>query len=109
MDTSRGPTGRANMPSMKRPVPRGLTIKAALVLGFGATFGLWLVAGYYFTQRMADVQRESAAVNARYMQGQELLSTVRTQVLMGSIHVRDALLDPDSATVATSRRQVEHT
>jgi signal transduction histidine kinase len=94
---------------MKRPVPRGLTITAALALGFGATLGLWLFAGYYFTQRIADVQREAAAVNARYMQGQELLSSVRTQVLMGSLFVRDALLDPDSVMVDASRRQVEQT
>src|SRR5688572_12452608 len=109
MDTSRGPTGRANMPSMKRPVPRALTIKAALVLGFGATFGLWLLAGYYFSQRMADVQRESAAVNLRYMEAQEQLSTVRTQVLFGSLHVRDALLDPDVGSVGGYRRRVEET
>ena len=94
---------------MKRPVPRRLTITAALVLGFGATLGLWLFAGYYFTQRIADVQREAAAVNARYMLGQELLSRVRTQVLMGSLFVRDALLDPDALTVDSSRRQVEQT
>jgi signal transduction histidine kinase len=94
---------------MKRGDRHGPTIKAALALGFGATFGLWLFAGYYFTQRMADVQRESAAVNGRYTQAQELLSGVRTQVLMGSLYVRDALLDPDSSAVDTYRRQVEQT
>jgi signal transduction histidine kinase len=94
---------------MKRFVPRRLTITAALALGFGATFGLWLSAGYYFTRRIAEVQRDAAAVNTRYMGGQELLSRVRTQVLMGSLFVRDALLDPDSATVDTSRRQVQDT
>jgi signal transduction histidine kinase len=93
---------------MKR-ARRALTIKAALTLGFGATFGLWLFAGYYFTQRITEVQRESAAVNRRYMEAQELLSSVRTQVLMGSLHVRDALLDPDRNSVATHRQQVEAT
>jgi len=94
------------MRGMKRPLPEGLTIKAALVLGFGATFGLWLVAGVYFTQRMADVQRESAAVHGRYLQAQERLSTVRMQVLLGSVYVRDALLDPDPATTNEYRQQV---
>ena len=69
---------------MRGPVPRALTIKTALALGFGATFGLWLLAGYYFSQRMEDVQRDSAAVNVRYMQAQEKLAAVRTQVLFGS-------------------------
>jgi signal transduction histidine kinase len=89
------------------PVGR-LTIKAALALGFGLTFGIWLVAGYYFTGRIAETEARAAAVNARYMQAQELLSNVRAQVLLGSVYVRDALLDPHPAT-AEYRRQVEAT
>jgi signal transduction histidine kinase len=94
---------------MKPADGHGLTMRAALVLGFGATFGLWVFAGYYFTQRMADVQRDSAAVNRRYLQAQELLSNVRTQVLLGSLSVRDALLDPDSDKVDVYHHQVEET
>jgi len=94
---------------VRRPVPRALTIKAALALGFGATFGLWLVAGYFFSQRMHEVQLEAAAVNERYMTAQERLSTVRTQVLFGSLYVRDALLDPDPGSIAGYRRRVEET
>jgi len=91
----------------REPVGR-LTIKAALALGFGLTFGIWLVAGYYFTRRISDTEVRAAEVNARYMQAQELLSTVRAQVLLGSVFVRDALLDPSPAT-AEYRRQVEET
>jgi signal transduction histidine kinase len=94
---------------VRSPVPRALTIKAVLALGFGTTFGLWIVAGYYFSQRIQDVQREAAAVNVRYMTTQEQLSTVRTQVLLGSLHVRDALLDPDPASIRDYRRRVEET
>ncbi len=94
---------------MRHPFSRGVTMKTALGLGFGATFGLWLFAGYYFTQRMVDVQRQSAAVNVRYMQAQELLSSVRTQALLGSVYVRDALLDPDPGAVETYRLQVNDT
>ena len=43
------------------------------------------------------------------MQAQELLATVRAQVLLGSVYVRDALLDPNPATAAEYRRQVEAT
>jgi signal transduction histidine kinase len=93
---------------MKRALP-GLTIKAALVLGFGATFGLWLFAGFYFAARMAEVQRDSAAVNERYMRAQELLGDVRTQVLLGSVFVRDALLDNDPGQADDYRRYVEDT
>ncbi len=81
----------------------GLTIKAALALGFGLTLGVWVFAGWYFTDRITTVQRDAAAINARYMRAQELLTTVRSEVLFGSLSVRDALLDPDRlATVRTT-------
>ena len=89
--------------------PRALTIKAALALGFGATLGLWLFAGYYFAERMTDAQRNSGAVNVRYMEAQELLSTVRNEVLLGSVYVRDALLDPDVGAVDVYREHVNDT
>ena len=90
----------------RAPLRAGPTIKAALGLGFGATFGLWLFAGVYFSQRIADVQREANAVNARYMHAQERLSDVRMQVLLGSVFVRDALLDPNPGTTDVYRRQL---
>jgi signal transduction histidine kinase len=85
----------------------GRSIRAALFLGFGLIVGVWLFAGYYFTRRIADVERQAAAINARYMHAQELLSTVRAQVLVGSVYVRDALLDPDPTTASASRRRLE--
>ena len=76
----------------------GLTIRAALLLGFGLTFGIWLFAGYSFTKRIGEVEGRASAINTRYTRAQELLATVRAQVLLGSVYVRDALLDPDPAT-----------
>jgi signal transduction histidine kinase len=87
----------------------GLTIKAVLLLGFGLTLGLWLIATYDFTRRMSQVEREAAAINARYMQAQELLSNVRPRVLLASVYVRDALLDPDPRNAADYRGRLERT
>src|SRR6185369_14200435 len=92
---------------MRRAPIEGITIKAALLLGFGLTFGLWVFVGYHFTQRIAEVQREAAEINARYRHAQDLLSTVRAQVLLGSVYVRDALLDPDPTTATAYRRRLE--
>jgi signal transduction histidine kinase len=92
----------------REPLQR-LTIRAALLLAFGLTFGIWLFAGYYFTRRISEVERQAAGINARYMQAQELLSSVRAQVLLGSVYVRDALLDPDPESARAYRRQVEDT
>jgi signal transduction histidine kinase len=91
---------------MKTALPGALTIRAALVLGFGATVALWLFASVYFTRRMTEVQRDAGAVNARYTQAQELLSSVRMQVLLGSVMVRDALLDPEPGHESTYRTRL---
>lgn len=94
---------------MPRAALEGLTIKAALILGFGLMLSLWLFAGYQFTRRMADVEREASAINVRYMHAQEQLATVRAQVLLGSVYVRDALLDPDPVATDNYRRQLHET
>ncbi|MCC7417481.1 MAG: sensor histidine kinase [Acidobacteria bacterium] len=86
-----------------------LRLKAALLLGFGLIFGIWLFAGSYFTRRMLDVGRRASDINARFIQAQELLSTVRVQLLLGSVDVRDALLDPNPAAAAEYRRRMEQT
>ena len=84
-----------------------LTIRTALLVGFGLTLAIWLFAGYYFTRRIDEVEGRAGAINARYMRAQELLSTVRAQVLLGSVYVRDALLDPDPAMAASYRVRLE--
>src|SRR6185503_2972059 len=84
-----------------------LTIRAALYLGFGLTFGVWLLTGYQFSQRMTDLERRSSEINTRYMHGQDLLSIVRAQILLGSVYARDALLDPDPSSRREYRQQLE--
>src|SRR5262245_43042700 len=69
------------------------TIKAALLLGFLVILGMWLASALYFTRRLTETQERSAAIHARYARGQELLFAVRTQVLLGSVYVRDALIE----------------
>lgn len=89
--------------------PDRLTIRAALLLGFGLTLGLWLWSGYDLVQQMSQVQRKAAAVSLRYMQAQELLATVRPQVLIVSVNARTALLDPVSGNRESYRVRVRDT
>jgi signal transduction histidine kinase len=84
----------------------GLTIRAALLIGFGLTLGLWFFAGYHLAQEVEAVQRDRAAVARRYVQAQERLAIIRTQVLAGSVSVRDALLDASSSAVQDSTTKV---
>ena len=83
-----------------------LSFRAALAIGFGVTVGLWLYTGYSFDQRISRVRRDADEVTARYTRAQELLSTVRAQVLLSAVTVRDALLDSSSNTLETYREQL---
>jgi len=71
------------------------------------TFSVWLFVGIYFANRIAEVGRDSEALNARYTRSQELLSTMRAHVLLGSVYLRDALLDPQPGAATEYRRQIE--
>lgn len=82
----------------EKPLP-GLTIKAALILGFSITLAVWLITGVQFARRLADAQRQSSEVASKYVEAQELLASIRAETLKAGVQVRDALLD----TVATSR------
>ena len=88
---------------------RGPTIKVALTLAFGLTVGLWFLAGYQFTRRMAEVEREATAISGRYTTAQQVLAAVRARILVGSVYVRDALLDPSPEAMATYTVRVRET
>ena len=88
---------------------RGPTIKVALTLAFGLTVGLWFFAGYQFTRRMAEVEGQAAAINGRYSNAQQVLSAVRVKILVGSVYVRDALLDSSPDAMALYGTRVRET
>jgi signal transduction histidine kinase len=87
----------------------GLTIRAALFLGFGVTLGLWLWAGYRLTQRFSDAESASAQVNERYLKAQESLRDVDGQVRLGSVLLRDVLFAADDSGLDVNRTQLEGT
>ena len=92
---------------MRRDPLERLTIRAALVLGFGLVLGLWLFTGYAFTRRMAATEQRTSEVTRRYMHAQDVLSAVRLQLNLSSIALRDALLDPSPANQARQLRRLE--
>ncbi len=83
-----------------------VTIRGALLVGFGVTLGLWLLVGYRVTLQFAEAQMDAEAKNARYIQAQNLLTTVRLQVLSASVMLRDALLDPEHDGVEEHRLDI---
>jgi signal transduction histidine kinase len=69
------------------------TIKAALLAGFLVILAAWLASALYFTRWLTESQERSAAIHSRFTRGEELLFAIRSQVLLGSIYVRDALIE----------------
>src|SRR6185503_14856612 len=92
--------GAAANEVMQRP----RSIKAALLAGFLVIFAVWLGSTFYFTERLARAQAQSAAIHARFARGQELLFALQSQVLLASIYARDAIVaDEESPLAATAR------
>jgi signal transduction histidine kinase len=76
--------------SRPRPVS---TIRGALIAGFAVVFGLWLVSGYELVRSLRDVEQRVSEVHRSVVRAEQVLTTVRTSVLLGSIYLRDALID----------------
>jgi len=72
------------------------TIRGALIAGFTVVFGLWLVSGYELVRSLRDVERRVDAVHDAAYRGDQMLTTIRTSVMLGSIYLRDALIDTAS-------------
>ena len=74
------------------------TIRGALTAGFAVVFALWGASGYELVRSLREVDRRLEASRIDFQRGQDVLSTVRTNVLLGSIYLRDALIDRTPAS-----------
>ncbi|MBI2829106.1 MAG: MCP four helix bundle domain-containing protein [Acidobacteria bacterium] len=86
---------------MSPPAPRvGPTssIRGALIAGFGVVFALWIISGYELVRSLHDVRRRVEVARDTFQRGQEVLTAVRTSVLLGSIFLRDAFIDSTPAS-----------
>jgi signal transduction histidine kinase len=72
---------------------QGASVRVALLLGFAAVFALWLVWGYQLVQNLRHIEDNVEDLQRHYVRGEQTLSRVRTNVLLGSIYLRDALID----------------
>jgi signal transduction histidine kinase len=74
------------------------TIRGALIAGFAVVFAIWVASGYELVRSMREVDRRLEASRNDFQRGQDVLTTVRTNVLLGSIYLRDALIDRTPAS-----------
>jgi signal transduction histidine kinase len=72
---------------------RASSTRVALATGFAIVFALWLLWGYQLGRSLENIEKSVATVHEQYVRGEQTLSTVRTNVLLGSIYLRDALID----------------
>jgi signal transduction histidine kinase len=76
----------------------GSSISAALLTGFVVVFGLGLLSAFELLRSVRDAERRVNSLTDAYSRGEQTLSTVRTNVLLGSIYLRDGLIDTGAAT-----------
>ncbi len=91
---------RVERPSgtVTRHVRAPSTIRGALVAGFVAVFALWAFSAYDLVRGLTELEARVADARTSFIRGEQVLSTIRTSVLLGSVYLRDALVDTGSIT-----------
>jgi signal transduction histidine kinase len=74
------------------------TIRGALAVGFAAVFALWTFSAYDLLRGLTQVEERVTDARDSFIRGERVLSTIRTSVLLGSIYLRDALVDSGAIT-----------
>jgi len=82
----------SSLHSSSRPDQTTWTIRGALAAGFAVVFALWLGSGYELMRSMRDVEQRMSLARESFGRGEQVLSTITTRVLLGSIYLRDALM-----------------
>ena len=82
------------------------TIRGALFAGFAVVFALWLASGYELVRSIRAAEAQMALSRHAFVHGQQVLATITTQVMLGSIYLRDALMNPTTEMRAYYRREL---
>lgn len=77
-------------------VDRKSSVLAALGAGYAVVFGLWLLWGSQLVISIQQMEQNLSSVHESYVRGEQTLAKVRTNVLLGSIYLRDAIIDSAS-------------
>jgi signal transduction histidine kinase len=83
---------------MTTPRAAATPIRTALLVGFVAVFGLWVISGVELLRSVRDLESRINRLHDSFLRGEQTLSTVRTNVLLGSIYLRDGLVDTGAVT-----------
>jgi len=70
-----------------------LPIRGVIVAGLLVLLALWIATGYELLRNLTEGERRVNEMHAAFVRGEDTLTTIRTSVLLGSIYLRDALVD----------------
>jgi signal transduction histidine kinase len=83
------------------------SIRAVLVGAFALVLGLWAASGLQLLRALQEIERDATTVHASYVRGERMLTRVRTNVLLGSIYLRDAFIESGADQRESSRNELE--
>ena len=92
----------------RRHVRPTSTIRGALGAGFAVVFGLWVLSGYELIRSLREVEARVTEMQESFVRGAQVRAMVRTNVLLGSIYLRDALIDSGEISRDYYRREIQH-
>ena len=92
--------------SLTRRIRPRSSIRSVLIGGFAVVFGLWLLSGYQLVRRLAGLEQRTTGEHEAALSGARLLTTIRTNVLLGSIFLRDAIIDNRSMSAGYYQREL---
>jgi signal transduction histidine kinase len=92
--------------SLTRRIRPTSSIRSVLIAGFAVIFGLWVLSGYELVRRLAALEHRTAAEHESALRAARLLTTIRTNVLLGSIYLRDAIIDNRSVNLDYYRQEL---
>lgn len=81
-------------------------LRKLLLLGFGGILALWLCSALVLVMQMTTADNRSLSIRSRFLRNDQALSTVRTQTLLSSVYLRDALLETSAGQVSEYRAQL---
>jgi len=96
-----------DQPSSALPLRGIRSIRSVIVLGFLVVFGLWVFSGLELIRRVTAVQSRVATARLAYGRAEQMLLMVRTNVLLGSIYLRDAIIEQDPARRQQHRAELQ--
>lgn len=68
-------------------------IRGALIAGFATVFVLWGASAYQLAQNVQTFEEQMTSARRSFARGEAALTAISTRILLGSIYLRDALID----------------